>query len=62
MEGGGAFSDLVNQLSAVGVFWREDSAPEVWVLSPHEVAGLTLEQGVLVAHLRKEEGGENGKE
>ncbi len=59
MEGRKASSDLVDQLSAVGVLQREHGGPEVRVLSPHKVTCLALEQGVLIAHLRRE--GEGGR-
>lgn len=46
-------SDLVNQGSSVGVGLQQDAGPQLWVFATHQVAGETLEQGVLVANLEK---------
>ena len=44
---------LINELSAILVLSRQYNSPQIWVLATHQVASLTLEQGVLIAHLKK---------
>ena len=47
---------LVNELSAVCVLCGENHGPELGVLAVDEVASLTLEEGVIIAHLSEREG------
>lgn len=43
---------LVNQLSPGRVSLLKDMSPELRILPAHQVAGLTLEQRILIANLK----------
>ena len=50
----GSLDHLVDELTTVSVLWVKDDLPEVWITTPNEVASLTLEERVLIAHLEGE--------
>lgn len=45
---------LVDKLATVAVLNIEDNLPELWVTTTNKVASLTLEQGVLIADLKRD--------
>lgn len=49
----GGDTHLVNQLSPELIVFIQHLGPQIHVSTLHQVAGLTLEQGVLIAHLQR---------
>ena len=49
----GSLDHLVYEWTTIGVALIEDLSPEVSVTTPDQVAGLTLEQRVLIANLQR---------
>lgn len=49
----GGDTHLVNQLSPELIVFIQHLGPKIHVSTLHQVAGLTLEQGVLIAHLQR---------
>lgn len=45
---------LIDKLATVAVLNIEDNLPELWVTTTNKVASLTLEQGVLIADLKRD--------
>lgn len=52
---------LINQLSPILVLFIKNFGPKIQVPALHQVSWLTLEQGVLIAHLKKKNWDRLGK-
>jgi hypothetical protein len=49
----GSLDHLIDELATEAVLNIKDNLPELWVTTTNQVAGLTLEQGILIANLEK---------